>query len=604
MHAISRRHFMQVAAGTGLGLVLAPGGFAAAVGAPSAEDVAEGLALGHACHAFEHLGSFVAQAEAAAQSGATVIYASGIGGEGYSGLPEATEWAKRLAAAKAYAEKANALGIPVVLGYLCATSIVGLDAFDKQWTPEFRAQFKTPVKEWLQRDAEGNALPSWYEGEYRPGCMNHPDWRAYQRAMVGFQIASGHVGIFFDNPTVHPKGCYCDHCMVEFGKYLDVKISDPVALRALAVSQRDDFRRFRTTIARDFFAEMRRHARTLLPHAVVTANNSTNQPQVLYSQCNLYGYSPYEFSKTEDFVVVEDMGAQPRTDDDGKVYEYGPTYRQLQGLCHGKPLVVCTIAGTDYHTPPNLVRLAMAEAAANQATYLLWATWPEEHRARMVAASRRQVDFLREHAKAYVGTTPRADIALYFPPLGWLKGDRCVASEIAADLARQNLQFRVFATRSGPPLVKATTLLLAENDATLDMARDVVAMDRSAIPLRAATPETLAKALEDPAFRRSLRIAGSERVRGYVHDAEDGAIYIHLLNLDVRKRSSFEDEVFPARDLVVEVVLRGEGGRQAVLFSADDGTTKGEIPAEVVDGVARVRVAVLEVAAILRLSQA
>ena len=47
----------------------------------------------------------------------------------------------RLAHVKAYAEKAKSLGIEVVLGYVCATSIVGLDDFDANWSDEFRAKF-------------------------------------------------------------------------------------------------------------------------------------------------------------------------------------------------------------------------------------------------------------------------------------------------------------------------------------------------------------------------------------------------------------------------------------------------------------------------------
>lgn len=600
MSTVSRRHFMRVVAGTGMGLVVGPRASVAvetAWSAPSARAVAQGLRLGHACHAFEHLHSYVMQAEAASQSGATVIYASGIGGEGYSGLPDAAVWPDRLAAAQAYAQEANALGIPVVLGYLCATSIVGLERFDQHWTPAFRARFATPVADWLQRDAAGNALPSWYGGEYRPACMNHPDWRAYQRAMIDFQIETGHVGIFFDNPTVHPQGCYCDHCMAAFGRFIDSNERDPAALRARAQSDTTAFRRFRTTVARDFFAAMRAHARTRLAHAVITANNSTNQPQVLYSQCRLYGYSPYEFSRTEDFVVVEDMGSQPRTEDDGKTVEYGPTYRQLQALCHGKPLVACTIVGTDYHTPPNLVRLAMAEAAANQATYLLWATWPEEHRARLVAASRRQVEFLRMHADAYVDTEPRADVALYFPVDGWLDSEHCEASGLAAQLARQNIQFRVFTREAPPRWVRRVSLLVAPDAEALAEAR--AALGPRQTPAATATSDTLSAALGSPSLTRSLEISGSERVRGYVHDANDGTVYVHLLNLDVRKRSSFEDEVFPARDLRVSVRVTRPTRRSVTLYSADDDTTQGALSVTVDHDLLTVEIPVLAVAAIL-----
>jgi hypothetical protein len=108
-----------------------------------------GLELGGACHAFAHLGNLSRQAEAAAASGATVIYAAGLGADGYSGLPAPEQLAARRAAEASYVRLAKARGIRLVLGHLCATSIVGLDTFARYWTPEFRAHFETPPEEWL-----------------------------------------------------------------------------------------------------------------------------------------------------------------------------------------------------------------------------------------------------------------------------------------------------------------------------------------------------------------------------------------------------------------------------------------------------------------------
>src|SRR5262249_33744110 len=156
-------------------------------------------------------------------------------------------------------------------------------------------------------------------------------------------------------------------CMERFAQFLhDQKITAPPftnflsALREFAASHREDFLKFRCTIARDFLAEIRKYARTINPNALITANNSFNSPEVLYSQCRSSGYNIYEMSKTEDFMVVEDQSHQPRTLPNGQIFEYGPSYQQLQAIVHGKPLVAVTIAEGDYHTPPHLVRLAMA----------------------------------------------------------------------------------------------------------------------------------------------------------------------------------------------------------------------------------------------------
>src|SRR5206468_9215682 len=122
--------------------------------------------------------------------------------------------------------------------YVCATSIVKLESFDRNWTADFRAQFSSAPGNLLQQDRDGKPMASWYGGDYRPACMNNPNWRAYEKFIVRQQLEAGHDGIFFDNPTVHPQGCYCEYCMMKFSRFLNgesVKL-DLAALRKLAVS--------------------------------------------------------------------------------------------------------------------------------------------------------------------------------------------------------------------------------------------------------------------------------------------------------------------------------------------------------------------------------
>ncbi len=114
------------------------------------------LRVGIAGHAFDHFDGISEQAEAAAASGANIIYASGLGGEGYSGLPPTETLAQRRQAAADYVRRARSHGIRLALGYLCATSIVKLETFDQNWTPEFRSQFRTPTAEWRQQDRAAN----------------------------------------------------------------------------------------------------------------------------------------------------------------------------------------------------------------------------------------------------------------------------------------------------------------------------------------------------------------------------------------------------------------------------------------------------------------
>jgi hypothetical protein len=539
------------------------------------------LRVGVAVHAFDHLGAIGHQAEAAAAAGATLIYA-GFGGAGYNGLPSSVEFKKLCQDEAAYVRTARKKGIEIAIGYICATSIVGLETFDKNWTPEFRAQFKSAPTVWRQQDRTGRPLPSWYGGAYQPACMNNPDWRAYERFMVRATIEAGYDGIFFDNPTVHPDGCYCLHCMEKFAKFLESEGRAPTdrsleAVRRAAEAQPRDFKRFRATVAPGFLAEMRAFARSLKRDALVTCNNSLNAPEALFSQIRTYGYDISRLSRAEDYVLVEDMKSQPRVLEDGRVVEYGPTYALLQAIGHGRPLAAVTIADDDYHTPPNLIRLAMAEAAANRASYVLWAAWPEAERPKMIAAVRPQVDLLRRHAALLNETRPRRDVALFLPYRGWVDGDRCAASELAAELVRRNIPFEAvsdegFATDKLAP----ARVLLVESLSVLTPAEAVAAreFENRGGKLVAGDEEAWLDRLTEVLGQPSLTVDGPSTLRAYVHDQPDRTI-VHLLNLNVRRLSSFEDEVMPTGEVRVRVRVPFAKVGSVTSHSADEGTAKG-----------------------------
>ncbi|MFA6241561.1 MAG: hypothetical protein WC655_11555 [Candidatus Hydrogenedentales bacterium] len=552
----------------------------ATAGAQAAPD----LRVGAAFHAFEHLHSFSHQSEAAAACGVTVIYASGLGGDGYNGLPPADTWAERLNAEAAYAKQAKAQGIKTVLGYLCATSIVGIDTFGVNWTPEQRAEFGSTPDTWLQQDVYGKPLPSWYGGQYKPACMNNPDWRAYEKYMVRKQLETGHDGIFFDNPTVHNQGCYCPHCMKGFAAFLraegeTVEDGSLESLRKLAQDHASDFKRYRCTIARDFFKEIREYARLINPHAVITANNSLNAPGSFYSQCQGYAYNIYEMSKTEDFVVIEDTSTQPRVLQDGKVIEYGPTYAALQAIVHDKPLVAVTIAEGDYHTSAHLVQLAMAEAAAHKASYMLWSTWPDDKRPGMIAAVRPYADWLRSHTDVLNASTPRRDACLLLPFQRWLQTEDCVALKLAARLKRANIQFEVLseddftAARAGAARV---TLLESRDVASEPAKQTLQSLEQAGKPVvTAESPrwfESLQKAIGSP----SLTIDGPATVRGVVRDTKTSTV-VHVYNLNVERLSSFEDKITPAENLRVSVLVPFAQVKSVQFSSADPETPSREI---------------------------
>ena len=547
------------------------------------------LDVGIAGHAFEHLGEIADQGEAAAASGATIIYPGAFGGLCYAGIPGPDQLKDAGLKIAAYLRKSKTQGIQLAIGYICATSIVKLETYDQNWTPEFRKQFSSPPADWLQRDREGKPLPSWYGGDYRPACMNNPDWRTYEKFVVRQTLEAGADGVFFDNPTVHPQGCFCRHCMKKFVGFLageGTKLDLPAGasdelLRQVAVSRPADFLRFRCTIARDFLADIRTFARTIKPGALITCNNSLNGPEGFFAQCRTMAYNIYEMSKTEDFVVVEDMSTQPRTLADGRTIEYGPIYEMLHAISHGKPLVACTIADSDYHTAPNLMRLAMAEAAAHGASYLSWPTWPENVRPQMISAVRPEADLLRQNAELLNGCERRIDAMVFLPFRRWVETPDCQVLTTVRTLGAANVQFAVaceddlgrrLAAKAPPVLIVESPSVLLESERKLvekykaDGGKVIWTQDKNWF-----------KELQ-AGVQPSLHImAGPPTVRAVVRDQPKRTI-VHLLNLDVQRLSSYEDKVKPASNIHLRIRVPLAKVESVNALTADSQATRGTLP--------------------------
>src|SRR5256885_13402664 len=75
--------------------------------------------------------------------------------------------------------------------------------------------------------------------------MNNPDWRGSEEFIVRQQLESGHDGIFFDNPTVHPEGCYCPHCMAKFAQFLNREGVEILSTGSAGTLAGENFRRQR-----------------------------------------------------------------------------------------------------------------------------------------------------------------------------------------------------------------------------------------------------------------------------------------------------------------------------------------------------------------------
>jgi hypothetical protein len=276
----------------------------------------------------------------------------------------------------------------------------------------------------------------------------------------------------------------------------------------------------------------------------------------------------------EDLIVVEDMATQPRILANGTTIEYGPVYEMLHAIAHQKPIVACVLADGDYHTPPNLMRLAMAEAAAHDASYMGWPTWPKEQRDRMSKAVRPQTDLLREHADLLEGAKPVADATLYLDMDRWLKSDDCPALTAARALARENIQFQV--TTEKPTTPGSLVLTPTSDPLNLDQLRKQI--PTPAITLMNAPPT----------------------VRAIVRQKKNTTL-VHLLNLNIQKLSSYEDRVTPATDIRIRLRSGDRPLREVIAYSADENATMGRIPhaAQGAAGVVELSIPRLEISTIL-----
>jgi hypothetical protein len=266
------------------------------------------------------------------------------------------------------------------------------------------------------------------------------------------------------------------------------------------------------------------------------------------------------------------MVTQPRTEPGGRTFEYGPTYKQLHAISHGKPIVAATLAGADYHTAPNLMRLAMAEAAAHKASYLAWPTWPENQRERMIAAVRPQADFLRQHEALLNDSEFRADVIVFLPFRRWVETEHCAASDLALSLSRANIQYIVVSEDDFAATVAADRrpVLLIESLAVLsgDEKTALETFQRRGGRIVSADHGDWLRELQQAIARPSITLKAPAEVRAVVHDQPNRAI-IHLYNLNVERVSSFEDKTHPATNIEVVARLPFQSIRRAKIYSAD-----------------------------------
>ena len=536
--------------------------------------------------AFDHLGEVNQQIDSVAASGCTVTYA-GLGGYSYTGLPAKADLQKLITDVKAYNFRGHSKNVPVMLSYLCATSIVNIDTFTKNWkdyAPDLPDGIDANTL--LQKDINGNNLPSWYGAPYNPADMWNPVWRQYQKFLIKLVIQSGHEGVFYDNPTVHVNGNYSQYAMSAWNKFLlknGVKVKDKstLALRDLTKMNPRLWMQFRATEAADFFREMRDYGRSIKPDFILTANDSLNSWDSFYSQPRAMGYSIFYKSQAQDFITIEDMSMSPRRD--GSTYiSYAPTIKMVHAIGHNKPLSVCTIANSSYITPPNMMKLAIAECTSQDAAYMVWACWDKQYREANEQSVKQYHDFLEKHSDLFKNSKPISDTVLIWPYDNWLEREDCPIIYLAQYLSANNILYDsvIEDNLTAAKLLQYKNAVWStdeppHNAATNKMLEDFVRSGRKTFAVT-----MLNKTFAELNITPSVSIKSVPGVRASACKSQQGYL-LHLYNLNVMWQDAYHDKVEPAGEVEVSWLLpKGveANGLKLICLTPDKEGSSGKIP--------------------------
>ena len=231
----------------------------------------------------------------------------------------------------------------------------------------------------------------------------------------------------------------------------------------------------------------------------------------------------------------------------------------IPAIARGRYLNVCTLAPGEYTTPPNLMKLAIAECTAHDASYLVWSCWDPAYRTGMERSVRQYHDFLSRYAALLGKTAPASDVLLIWPYDQWLDRGECPTAYWGRDLSAGNVQYDVAieADVSAPLLSRYPLVTFAGSEGPL-LSRTVALLDAyrrgggKVVPAEGSSRslEALTSALRRP----SVVLRSSPGVRAVVRRFGVANI-LHLYNLNVSRSDVYHDRVTAAGPVRVLWVL-------------------------------------------------
>ena len=164
----------------------------------------------------------------------------------------------------------------------------------------------------------------------------------------------------------------------------------------------------------------------------------------------------------------------------------------------------------------------------------------------------------------------------------WIETDVCKASTLAADLSRANIQYEVLCEDDFRlPRLQTAMALLVESLSVLNAAEKATADEfrRGGGVVIASDSGDWLQRIKSEAGVPSVVVQGPATVRAVVRDRPQQTL-VHLLNLNIVRRSSFEDEVHPAENVRLTVRVPFRSGCSVQAITADPHGTSGNLPAD------------------------
>lgn len=352
---------------------------------------------------------------------------------GYTGLPERSKHEGLVRGARATIDEVHAAGMACIL-YIGPCFSYGdkdkrtqlFEFYDKRWS-QYEDYFgKRPgdLLEMAQCDAQGRPRPYVYEGQsgYHL-CVNSPGVRQMTKGLIRMIVEAGGDGSFYDGPYVTEGRCYCRWCREKFRTWLrdsygaaDLErhfgVSDPATVelpRTATDKLWVPFRRFSAWSLLDFMRDTKAYGRSLNPHYLMTSNYCMWEGEPFGPIRGTAEDAEVESQVVDVLFDESKYGAGPHLEGDTRVSN-SSDYRHLLAAAQGVPVALLKTApeGNTAEAGGNLTRLAIAEGAANGATWQLHRLKPAA-----AAAAEQYSSFLASRQAVLARCRPWATVAVW-----------------------------------------------------------------------------------------------------------------------------------------------------------------------------------------------